>query len=301
LNNSIIKKINELKQKHNAVIIAHNYQLPEVQDIADFVGDSLELSIKASKTDGKVIVFCGVRFMAETASILSPDKTILLPDINAGCPLANMITPEDVLKLKRDNPGRPIVAYVNTSAAVKSEVDVCCTSANSVKVISSLNGDEVLFVPDKYLADYTAKKTSKKIIPWNGYCVVHMRISAEDIKKLKRKYPGAKVMVHPECRPDVVEIADAVVSTSGMARYAKETNAETFIVGTEVSMLHRLKKENPDKKFLPANEMAVCENMKLINLEKVLWCLEDMQYVIKVPDEIRKKAIKSVNRMTQLV
>ncbi|MBU0951370.1 MAG: quinolinate synthase NadA [Elusimicrobia bacterium] len=300
-NKKITEKIQELKTKRNAVILVHNYQLPEVQDIADLSGDSLELSRKAAKTDADVIVFCGVHFMAETAAILSPDKTILLPDANAGCPLANTITSEDVRSLKKKYPGVPVVSYVNTSAAVKAETDIACTSANAEKVIASLKEKEVIFVPDKYLASYVQSKSDKKIIMWNGYCPTHLKILPEDIKKLKTKYPDSKVLVHPECHMEVVKLADEVLSTSGMIRYAKESNLKTFIIGTEVGLLHKLKKDNPDKVFVPASELAVCPNMKLITLEKVLWSLEEMKPEVKVSKETREKALKSVNRMIEIV
>jgi len=294
-------KIRELKAKRNAVILVHNYQLPEVQDIADLSGDSLELSRKAAQTNADVIVFCGVLFMAETASILSPGKKILLPDINAGCPLANTITPEDIRALKKQHPGAPVVSYVNTSAAVKAETDIACTSANAEKVISSLKQDEVIFVPDKYLASYVQSKSDKKIISWNGYCPTHLKILPQDIGALRAKYPGAKVMAHPECSGEVLKLSDAVLSTSGMLRYAAQTDAKVFIVATEAGMLHRLKKDNPGKTFVAASGLAVCPNMKLITLEKILWALEEMKTEIKVPADIRARALASVNKMIEIM
>jgi len=298
---TLSEKIFELKKKRKAVILAHNYQLPEVQDIADFVGDSLELSRCAEKTDAEVIIFCGVLFMAETASIICPDKKVILPDKNAGCPLADMITPEDVKKLKKKFPGRPVVCYVNTPASVKAESDIACTSANAVKVINSIKEDEIIFIPDRHLSEYVQRKTDKKIIHWNGYCPFHEKISTEDIEKAKRNNPDAKVMVHPECRIEVIELADAVLSTSGMIKYAKETNSKKFIVGTEIGIIHRLKKENPEKEFIPASELAFCPTMKTITLEKVLWALEDLKPEIKVPERIRKMAMSSINKMLNLV
>ena len=297
---TLSEKIFELKKKRKAVILAHNYQLPEVQDIADFVGDSLELSRCAEKTDAEVIIFCGVLFMAETASIICPDKKVILPDKNAGCPLADMITPEDVKKLKKKFPGRPVVCYVNTPANVKAESDIACTSANAVKVINSIKEDEIIFIPDRHLSEYVQRKTDKKIIHWNGYCPFHEKISTEDIEKAKRNNPDAKVMVHPECRIEVIELADAVLSTSGMIKYAKETNSKKFIVGTEIGIIHRLKKENPEKEFIPASELAFCPTMKTITLEKVLWALEDLKPEIKVPKKIKERALASVNRMLEL-
>ncbi|MFH2070990.1 MAG: quinolinate synthase NadA [Elusimicrobiota bacterium] len=294
------EKIAELKKQRKAVILAHNYQLPEIQDIADYLGDSLELSRMAAKTDAEVVVFCGVHFMAETASIICPDKKVLLPDINAGCPLANMITPSDVRKLKEKYPGRPVVSYVNTSAEVKAETDVACTSANAIKVINSIKDDEIIFVPDKYLADYVRKQTGKRIIHWEGYCPTHVKILPEDVSAAKKAHPGARVMVHPECRSDVIDMADAVISTSGMVRYVKEADGREFIIGTETGLIHRLKKENPGKEFFPASPHAVCPNMKSITLEKVLWSLEDMKPEVSVPENIRKAALRSVNRMLEL-
>ncbi|MCD6413851.1 MAG: quinolinate synthase NadA [Elusimicrobia bacterium] len=296
----IIKKIQELKKKRNAVILAHNYQIPEVQDVADFLGDSLGLSRRAAETQADVIVFCGVHFMAETAAILSPEKTVLIPDREAGCPMADMIGREKLLELKRENPGALVVSYVNTTAEVKSETDVCCTSANAVEIVNALKDRDIIFVPDKYLGSFAAAKTGKKMILFNGYCPVHMKILPQDIKKAKEKHPRAAVIVHPECRTDVVKLADAVVSTSGMVRFVKETDAEEFIIGTETGIVYRLQKENPDKKIYPASEIAVCENMKKITLEKVLWSLEELKYEVRVEEKIRKKALKSIEKMIEI-
>ncbi len=239
-----------LKKESNAVILAHNYQLAEIQDIADFTGDSLELSQKAAATDADVIVFCGVHFMAETASILCPDKTVLLPDINAGCPMANMITAEALREKKREYPRATVVCYVNSTADVKAESDICCTSANAVRVIESISAPEIIFVPDQYLGDYVASKTGRKMILWPGFCPTHIRIKPQDIIRLREEYPRAKVVVHPECRPEVTALADEVLSTGGICRFARETDAREIIIGTEMGILHRLRKENPDKKFL---------------------------------------------------
>ncbi len=296
----LIEQILSLKHQSKAVILAHNYQRGEVQDIADFVGDSLELSQNAARTDAEVIVFCGVSFMAETASLLCPEKTVLLPDINAGCPMANMITAEKLIRRKDEFPGAAVVCYINSSAEVKAESDVCCTSANAVKVIESLDASEILFVPDQYLGHYISTKTANKVILWPGFCPTHVRIQSQDIARRRLEYPQAKVVVHPECRPEVIAVADEVLSTGGMCRFAQETEAKDIIVGTEIGMLHRLAKENPGKKFIPASERAVCPNMKLITLEKILWSLEDMAPQIKVPEEIRLKAKANVDKMLEI-
>ncbi len=300
-NVELIEKILPLKKQKNAVILAHNYQRGEIQDIADFVGDSLELSQNAAKTDAEVIVFCGVHFMAETASILCPHKIVLLPDINAGCPMADMITAAGLRERKRELPGAAVVCYVNSSAEVKAESDICCTSANAVKIIESLDSDQILFVPDQYLGHYISTKTDKKMTLWPGYCPTHVRIQPQDITKLRLEYPQAKVVVHPECRPEVIALADEVLSTSGMCRFAQKTEAKEIIVGTEIGIIHRLKKENPGKKFIPASERAVCPNMKRITLEKVLWSLQDMAPEITVPEEIRLRAKAAVDKMLKIV
>jgi len=297
----LIEKLLQLKRQRKAVILAHNYQLGEVQDIADFVGDSLELSQKAAETDAEVIVFCGVHFMAETASILCPDKVVLLPDIQAGCPMADMVTAESLRKRKRELPDAIVVCYVNSTAEVKAESDVCCTSANAVKVIESLEGKEILFVPDQYLGHYVSTKTGREMHLWPGFCSVHVRITSDDILRLKREYPQAKVLVHPECRPEVVALADEVLSTSGMARYAKEAEATEMIIGTEKELIYRLRKENPEKKFIPASEQAICPDMKLITLEKVLWALKEMAFEVKVPEAIRLRAKVAVDKMLRVV
>jgi len=296
------EKIRELKKKRNAVILAHNYQLPEVQDVADFRGDSLELSRAAAKTEAKVIVFCGVYFMAETASILSPNKLVLMPDSHAGCPMANMLGAEDLRKLKSEHPQAVVVGYVNSSAEVKAELDYCCTSTNAVAVVNHLKAaKEIIFVPDKYLADYVSKQTGRKLIIWNGFCPTHAKILPEDLRREKKFHPFAKVIVHPECLPQVVAMADAVLSTSQMAKFAKETEAKEMIVGTEVGLIYRLKKDNPGKEFYPASERAVCPNMKRTTQEKILWALEELQEEVKVPDAIRLRAKKAIDRMLEIV
>jgi len=296
----LIGKILGLKKKRNAVILAHNYQLGEVQDIADFVGDSLELSQNAAKTDAAVIVFCGVHFMAETASILCPDKIVLLPDINAGCPMANMITAEKLREKKKEVPAAAVVCYINSTAEVKADSDICCTSANAVKVVESLDTQEILFVPDQYLGHYVSTKTRKKMLLWPGFCPTHVRIQPEHIIRLRGEYPQAKIVVHPECRPEVIALADEVLSTGGMCRYARRSEVREMVVGTEMGIIHRLKKENPDKKFIPVSEQAICPNMKLITLEKVLWSLEEMTPEVKVPEDIRLKAKTVVDKMLEI-
>lgn len=302
IKDNLEKKIQDLKKKRNAVILVHNYQLPEVQDVADYRGDSLELSRIAAKTDAKVIVFCGVHFMAETASILCPRKKVIMPDVFAGCPMANMITAEDLRMLKKQHPQATAVGYVNTSAEVKAELDVCCTSTNAVAVVNALKDKkEIIFVPDKYLADFVSKQTGRKLISWNGFCPTHVKILPEDIKREKKFHPQAKVMVHPECLPQVVAMADAVLSTSKMCQFARETEAKEVIVGTEVGLIYRLKEDNPTKEFYPASERAVCPNMKRTTQEKILWALEELKQEVKVPDEIRLRAKKSIDRMLEIV
>jgi quinolinate synthase len=296
----LVERISALRKKRNAVILAHNYQLGEVQDIADFVGDSLELSRNAAKTVADVIVFCGVHFMAETASIICPDKVVLLPDINAGCPMADMITAERLRAKKKEHPQAVVVCYINSSAEVKAESDICCTSANAVAVIKSLDAREILFVPDQYLGAYVSSKMGKKMILYPGFCPTHVRIKPERIKALRLEYPQAKVVVHPECTPEVIALADEVASTSGICRYARRDDVKQMVVGTELGIIHRLKKENPGKRFIPVSEQAICPNMKLITLEKVLWSLEEMSPEVKVPQDIRVKAIAAVDKMLKV-
>ena len=301
MKDSIREKIEQLKRERNAVILAHNYQTDEVQQIGDFLGDSLDLSRRAAESDAEVIVFCGVRFMAETASILCPDKVVLMPDAGADCPMARMITAAQLRELKGRHPGAVVVCYVNSSAEVKAESGVCCTSANAEAVINSVEKDRpVIFVPDKYLGTYAASRTERELILVHGYCPTHMCILPDDITRLRERYPGAKVMVHPECTPEVTAIADVVTSTSGMCRYAGECDAKVFIVGTEVGLLHRLRRENPSKDFIPASEQAVCPNMKLHTPEKVLWALEDLQHEVRVPEDIQRKARRSLDRMLSI-
>lgn len=297
---NIEERILKLKNKLNAVILAHNYQIPEIQDIADFVGDSLDLSRKAKETDNDVIVFCGVKFMAETAKILSPEKEVLLPDISAGCPMADMITAENVRELREKYPDAGFVAYVNTNAEVKAEVDICCTSSNAVKIVNSLKNERIVFIPDRNLGSYVQKYTKKEIILWNGFCPTHHSlITVEDILKLKKEHPEALILVHPECIPEVVDIADQVASTNGIINLAKKLPNREFIIGTEEGIVHRLKKENPEKEFYPIKK-AVCFNMKKINFKSLLESLELKRYRIELDKEILFKAKKSLDEMIQI-
>ena len=291
------ERIRQLAKEKNAIILAHNYQPPEIQDVADLCGDSLELSIKASKTDAEVIVFCGVHFMAETASILSPQKTVLLPNMGAGCPMADMITP-GALKLKLESlPKMPVITYVNSSAAVKALTTVCCTSANVVAVVNSIDEDEVLMTPDKNLAQYAAARTDKKVHLWEGYCPTHEKLTADMVTDARKEHPDAVFMAHPECRPEVLALADVIRSTSGMLRYAQESDDQEFIVGTEIGLLYPLQKASPKKKFFIANKAMVCPNMKKITLENVVESLENLTGEVKVPEDIRLPALKAVERM----
>lgn len=302
MKNKLIEKIGRLKQDHNAVILAHNYQPAEIQDLADFRGDSLGLSVKAAETDADVIVFCGVKFMAETAAILSPQKTVLLPDRLAGCPLADMITAEQLRELKKKHPDALVVCYVNSSAKVKAESDYCCTSANAVEIVNSLPEDRpIIFVPDQHLGRFVSERTGRDLILWPGYCHVHVVITEQDIKNAKAKHPDAVVMAHPECTEPVKALSDQLLSTGQMLRYADKSDAKKFIIATEIGMIHALKKQNPQVEFIPASQKAVCPNMKLITLEKVLWSLQDMQYKITVPQDIRTKAKKAIDKMVEVL
>lgn len=298
---SIVEKIKGLKKRRKAVILSHNYQRGEIQDIADFIGDSLGLSQQAAKTRAEVIVFCGVHFMAETAAILCPDKTVLMPDVQAGCPMASMITPDALRKKKEETPGARVVCYVNTTAAVKAESDICCTSSNAQKVVSSIPEDEeIIFVPDKSLGDYVSSRLGRKMILWPGYCPTHHRILAQDILRCRKGHPEAKVVVHPECTPDVIALANHVASTTGIAKYARESEAREIIVGTENGIIYRLQKESPGKTFIPATDQALCPNMKKNTLEKVLWCLEDMETEVSVPKDVAERARLAIERMMEL-
>ncbi len=301
-NDEIVGKILKLKKERDAVILAHNYQRPEVQDIGDFRGDSLGLSQEAARRKPEVIVFCGVQFMAETAAILCPDSVVLLPDPEAGCPMADMMTPADVERMKREHPGAAVVTYINSSAEVKAVSDACCTSANTLKVVESFPpGQEIIFGPDQYLGHFISTKTDRTIHLWRGHCPSHMKILTEDILRARQEHPAAKVMVHPECTPDVVELADVALGTAGMIRYARESDAAEFVVGTEVGMVYRLEQDVPGRKFFPATKRALCPNMKKITLEKVLWSLEELKPRITVDPDIARRAKKAVDRMLAAV
>ncbi len=294
----IIERIRQLKREREAVILVHNYQPGEIQDIGDYVGDSLGLSRQAAATDAKVIVFCGVHFMAETASILCPDKKVLLPDSNAGCPMANMVTPRELQTFKAQHPGAVVVTYVNSSAAIKAMSDICCTSANAVEVVETIPRDqEVIFVPDRNLGSYVAGRLGRELILWNGFCPTHERILPEYVLAVKEQHPRALVVMHPECRPQAIRLADHVGSTTGILRFCHEHDASEFIIGTEIGIIHRLRKENPAKAFHPISEIADCPNMKLTTMEKVAWCLEDLAPEIKVEAAIAKKALTPIERM----
>jgi quinolinate synthase len=302
LNEQLLQKIGKLKEQRKAVILAHNYQPGEIQDLADFTGDSLGLSIKASQTDAQVIVFCGVRFMAETAAILCPGKTVLLPDKFAGCPLADMITAQELRRLKQKNPGAVVVCYVNSSAEVKAESDYCCTSANAVELVNSLPADRtIIFVPDQHLGRFVAERTGRDMVLWPGYCPTHVLITEDDIKTAKGRHPDAVVMAHPECTEPVKALADQLLSTGQMLKFAAKSPAQKFIVATEIGIIHALKKQNPQAEFIAASDRAVCPNMKKITLAKIVGSLEDMQYRVTVSEEIAKRAKKSLDRMVEIL
>ena len=291
----LIEKINQLKKEKNAVILVHNYQRPEIYEIADFIGDSLDLSKAACDTDADIIVFCGVDFMAETAKILNPEKKVLIPSKNASCPMAAMVTTKELKELKQKNPEAAVVAYVNTHAETKAETDICCTSRNFIEVVNSLPNKEIIFVPDQHMANYLEKKVDKKLIKWDGFCYVHSKVTADKVKKAKKNYPGAEVIAHPECPLEVLDLADGICSTQGMIKYAKESKAKEFIIVTEEGMCNRLRREIPDKKFYPL--AGVCFNMKEIKLEDVYNSLLNEEFEINMPEEIRIKAKKSVDNM----
>ena len=302
MNEQLLQKIGKLKEQRKAVILAHNYQPGEIQDLADFTGDSLGLSIKASQTNAQVIVFCGVRFMAETAAILCPGKTVLLPDKFAGCPLADMITAQQLRRLKQKNPGALVVCYVNSSAEVKAESDYCCTSANAVELVNSLPADRtIIFVPDQHLGRFVAERTGRDMVLWPGYCPTHVLITEDDIKNAKAQHPDAVVMAHPECTEPVKALADQLLSTGQMLKFAAKSPAKKFIVATEIGIIHALKKQNPQAEFIAAADRAVCPNMKKITLAKIIGSLEDMQYRVTVSEETAKRAKKSLDRMVEIL
>ncbi|MFU8855912.1 MAG: quinolinate synthase NadA [Deferrisomatales bacterium] len=293
------RDIRKLLAERRGVLLAHNYQRPEIQDLADITGDSLALSTEAARTDAKVIVFCGVHFMAESAAILSPEKTVLLPRMDAGCPMADMITAADVLRVREENPGVPIVTYVNSSAEVKAESDVCCTSANAVKVTRATGAPTVYLTPDRNLAQWVARHTDQNVRFWDGYCPTHHRLRAEQVLETRRRYPGAPFVAHPECRPEVLDLADAVRSTSGMIAYCRASDAPTVIVGTETGLFHRLQKDSPEKTFVAPSPDLVCPNMKLTTLEDVREALETMENVVAVPEAVRTRAAAALEKMLQ--
>jgi quinolinate synthase len=289
-----------LKKRRNAIILAHNYQRPEVQDIADITGDSLELARAAAAMDGDVIIFCGVDFMAETAAILAPEKTVLLPAPDACCPMAGMVTAAELRFARARHPGAAVVCYVNTTADVKAESDICCTSANAVSVVNAVQEDTVIFVPDKNLGQYAARFTKKTVLPWEGFCLVHDRYTPADVALAKQAHPGAVVLVHPECRPEVIDLADHVASTSGIVRHVKAAPGNEFVIGTEIGILHRLAKECPGKHCYPLSDKAVCVNMKKTTLTYVRDALVTQQPRITVPEEIAARARGAIERMLAL-
>ncbi|MCA6070774.1 MAG: quinolinate synthase NadA [Endomicrobium sp.] len=301
------EKLNKLKKERNAIILAHVYQSPEIHDIADFVGDSLELSRKAAQTDADVIVFCGVHFMAETASILSPDKKVLLPDLNAGCPMAYMITAKQLKEWKSQYKNPVVVAYVNTSAAVKAESDICCTSSNAINAVKNIAAGknakdmDILFIPDRNLGNYVQTASGIKMNIWTGFCPTHHNfILPEYVLEAKKYHPNAEILAHPECRSEVVSLADRVMSTGVMCRYVAKSSAKDFIIGTETGILYKLRKDNPGKNFYPVTTLAQCPNMKKITLAKVVDALINMKNTISVPDDVRQKAYLSIHKMLQI-
>ena len=302
---TIQQEIAALKKEKNAVILAHNYQIGEIQDIADFTGDSLRLAQEAKKTNADVILFCGVHFMAETASIICPDKKVIVPDVEAGCSLADMITPADVIAWKEKNPGGVVVCYINTSAAVKAESDYCCTSSNAVKVVNAIPKDKkILFVPDFFLGTFAKQESKRENMElWRGYCPTHVLIQSADINKLRAEHPGAEFIMHPECGclTKSMHLADKILSTEGMVRYVNESPAKEFIVATETGILHRMKKDNPNKVFIPASPQSVCGYMKMNTLDKVVQSLETLTPEVRVPKELADRARKCIERMLEIV
>lgn len=296
-NRILRERLMELKKERNAIILAHYYQRDEIQEVADFRGDSFLLAQKAAQTDAEVIVFCGVHFMGESAKILAPNKTVIIPDERAGCPMADMVNVDGLRKLKAQHPNATVVTYINSSAEIKAETDICCTSANALKVVNSVEGDEVIWVPDKNLGHYVQQHTDKKMIIWEGYCNTHDMLTVKDVEEMKEKYPNAQFVVHPECRPEVVALGDFVGSTTAIIKYCKESDCKEFIVGTEDGTGYQLRLDSPDKEFHFASKYLVCPNMKVNNLKKLVKCLETMQPQIYVPDHVADQARQSLERM----
>lgn len=297
----LVQEINRLKEEKNALILAHNYQIPEIQAVADILGDSLKLSIEAAKTDKDIIVFCGVKFMAESAKLLSPDKKVLLPALDAGCPMADMQDAEALREMKKEYPGVPVVTYVNSNTDVKAETDICCTSSNAVNVVKSLDSDRVIFGPDKNLGSYIQQFVKdKEIILWNGFCPTHEAVKSEEVVKVKLKNPGVKILVHPEANPSVVELADFVGSTSQMINYVKENDDEKFIIGTEMGILNIMSKENPNKEFKLLSPKLICVNMKKTNLKSLYDALNEEKHEITIDEDIREKAKMSLDKMIKI-
>jgi quinolinate synthase len=295
-----IKEIEELKRERNAVIVAHNYQPDSVQAIADYIGDSFGLSKKAAELEEEVIVFCGVKFMAESAKIVSPEKTVLIPEINAGCPMADMAELDKLKEVKGKHPEAAVVSYVNSSAAIKSESDICCTSSNAVKIVNSLPHTEIIFLPDKNLGDYVSRRTDKKIIFWEGFCPTHHRVGYEDIKEIRELYAGAPILAHPECRAEVLAEADFIGSTAGILDYARRSDAERLIIGTEMGLMYRLKAENPEKEFELLSPQLICKNMKKTNLNKIVSSLKNMETEIEIAENTRLKAAAALEAMIEI-
>jgi len=299
-NAELKQRLMELKKERNAIILAHYYQRDEVQEVADFRGDSLLLARKAAETDADVIVFCGVHFMGESAKILAPDKVVIIPDERAGCPMADMVHIDGLRKMKAAHPNAAVVTYINSSAEIKSEVDICCTSANAIKVIESMDAEEIIWVPDKNLGHYVSQFTDKKMILWEGYCNTHDMLMVKDVEEMKAQYPNAQFVAHPECRPDVVAMADFAGSTTGIIKYCRESDCQEFIVGTEDGTGYQLRLDSPDKTFHFASKFLVCPNMKVNNLKKIVKCLEDMQPQIYVPPHIADRARVALTRMLEV-
>ena len=299
-NRELRDRLMQLKKERNATILAHYYQRDEIQEVADFRGDSFLLAQKAAQTDADVIVFCGVHFMGESAKILAPNKTVIIPDERAGCPMADMVNVDGLRKLKAQHPNATVVTYINSSAEIKAETDICCTSANAVRVVNSVESDEVIWVPDKNLGHYVQQHTDKKMIIWEGYCNTHDMLTVKDVEEMKAKHPGALFVVHPECRPEVVALGDFVGSTTAIIKFCKESNHKEFIVGTEDGTGYQLRLDSPDKTFHFATKYLVCPNMKVNNLKKLVKCLETMQPQIYVPQQVADQARLSLERMLQV-